>query len=187
MNPLQCSCLENSTGRGVWWDISMGSQSQAWLSANTHTHTHTHTHLKPSCTNTAIVFFTFSQSVQSLSCVRLFVTPWTAARQVSLSIPTARVYQNPCPLSRWCHPTISSSVVPFSSCPQSFPASGSFQMSQHFASGGQSIGISASFSLSVRYLINYMGYLAFCYKSFVFDDVAQLYANVSVLSMFKID
>ena len=43
MNPLQCSCLENSTGRGVWWDISMGSQSQAWLSANTHTHTHTHT------------------------------------------------------------------------------------------------------------------------------------------------
>ena len=58
--------------------------------------------------------------------------------------PTARVYPNPCPLSRWCHPTISLSVVPFSSCPQSFPASGSFQMSQLFASGGQSTGVSAS-------------------------------------------
>ena len=51
---------------------------------------------------------------------------------------------NPCPSSRWCHPTISFSVVPFSSHPQSFPASGSFQMSQFFASGGQSIGVSAS-------------------------------------------
>ena len=58
--------------------------------------------------------------------------------------PTPRVYPNPCPLSRWCHPTISSSVFPFSSCLQSFPASGSFQMSQLFASGGQSIGVSAS-------------------------------------------
>ena len=54
--------------------------------------------------------------------------------------PTPRVYPNSCPLSQWCHPTISSSVVPFSSCPQSFPASGSFQMSQLFTSGGQSIG-----------------------------------------------
>ena len=61
--------------------------------------------------------------------------------------PTARVYPNPCPLSQWCHPTISSSVVPFSSCPQSFPASGSFQMSQLFASGGQNIGVSASTSV----------------------------------------
>ena len=52
--------------------------------------------------------------------------------------PTPGVYPNPCPLSRWCHPTISSSVVPISSCPQSFPASGSFQMSQLFTSGGQS-------------------------------------------------
>ena len=58
--------------------------------------------------------------------------------------PTARVYSNPCSLSRWCHPVISSSVVPLSSCPQSFPASGSFQMSQLFASGGQSTGVSAS-------------------------------------------
>ena len=58
-----------------------------------------------------------------------------------------RLYLNSCPLSRWCHPTISSSVVPFSSCLQSFPASGSFQMSQLFAWGGQSIGVSASASV----------------------------------------
>ena len=60
--------------------------------------------------------------------------------------PTPRVHPNPCPLSWWCHPTILSSVVPFS-LPQSFPASGSFQMSQLFASGGQSIGVSASTSV----------------------------------------
>ena len=57
---------------------------------------------------------------------------------------TPRVYPNSCPLSWWCHPTVSSSVVPFSSCPHSFPASGSFPKSQLFASGGQSIGVSAS-------------------------------------------
>ena len=60
---------------------------------------------------------------------------------------TARVYPNPCSLRRWCHPTISSSVIPFSSCPQSLPASGSFQIRQLFASGVQSIGVSASTSV----------------------------------------
>ena len=61
--------------------------------------------------------------------------------------PAPGVHPNPCPLSQWCHPTILSSVVPFSSCPQSFPASGSFPMSQLSASGGQSIGVSASTSV----------------------------------------
>ena len=61
--------------------------------------------------------------------------------------PTPGVYPKPCPLSRWWHPTISSSVVPFFSCPQSFPASGSFQMSQLSESGDQSIGVSASTSV----------------------------------------
>ena len=56
--------------------------------------------------------------------------------------PTPEAYSNSCPSRRWCHPTISSSVVPFSSCLQCFPASGSFQMSQFFTSGGQSIGVS---------------------------------------------
>ena len=61
--------------------------------------------------------------------------------------PTPGVYPNSCPLSWWCHPNISSSVVPFSSCPQSFPASGSSQMTQPIASGGQNIGVSASTSV----------------------------------------
>ena len=61
--------------------------------------------------------------------------------------PTPRVYPNSCPLSQWCHPTISSSVIPFSSCLQSFPTSGSFQMSQTFTSGGQNTGVSASTSV----------------------------------------
>ena len=61
--------------------------------------------------------------------------------------PTPGVYPNSCPSSRWCHPTISSSAIPFSSCLQSSPASGSFQMSQFFASGGQRIRASASTSI----------------------------------------
>ena len=65
--------------------------------------------------------------------------------------PTPGVYSNSCPLSQWCHPTISSSVVPFSSCLQSFPASESSPMSQFFESGGQSIGVSAS-ALSFQWI-----------------------------------
>ena len=63
--------------------------------------------------------------------------------KASMSITSSGVYPNSCPLSWWCHPTISSSIVPFSSCLQSFRASGSFPMSKFFASGGQSIGVSA--------------------------------------------
>ena len=81
-------------------------------------------------------------SVQLLSRVRLFATPWIAARQASLPITNSRS-SNSRPLSRWCHPAISFSVVPFSSCPQSLPASESFPMSQLFAWGGQSTGVSA--------------------------------------------
>ena len=61
--------------------------------------------------------------------------------------PTPGVYSNSCPSSQWCHPAISSSVIPFSSCPQSLPASGSFPMSQLFAGGSQSTGVSASISV----------------------------------------
>ena len=70
--------------------------------------------------------FKFS-SVQSLSHVQLFATSWTVAHQASLSITNSRSL-NSCPFSRWCHPTTSSSVIPFSSCFQSFPASGAFPM-----------------------------------------------------------
>ena len=89
------------------------------------------------------------KSVQ-FSCSVVFNSLWPHEPQhtrPSCPSPTPGVYPNPCPLSQWCHPTILSSVVPFSSCPQSFPTSGSFQMSQLFASGGQSTGVSVSTSV----------------------------------------
>ena len=83
-------------------------------------------------------------SVQSLSCVQLLTTLWTAACQASLSITNSRSLLKLMSIESMMPSTISSSVVPFSSCPQSLPASGSFPMSWLFASGGQSIGASAS-------------------------------------------
>ena len=82
-------------------------------------------------------------SVQSLSPVWLFETPGITAHQGSLSITNSEVHLNSCGSSQWCHPAISSSVVPFSSYPQSLPASESFPMSQHVSWGGQSTGVSA--------------------------------------------
>ena len=86
-------------------------------------------------------------AVESLSRVQLLVTPWTAARQASLSFTVSRVYSNSRPLSWWCYLTISSSATPFSFCRQSFPTSGSFLMSWLFTSGGLSIRASASASV----------------------------------------
>ena len=74
--------------------------------------------------------------------------------------PTPGVYPNSCPLSRRCPPAISSSVVSFSSCPQSLPASGSFLMSQLFSSGGQSIGVSASTSGLISFRVGWLDLLA---------------------------
>ena len=85
-------------------------------------------------------------SVQSLSHVRLFATSWTAAARLPCPSPTPRACSNSCPSSRWYHPTISFSIVPFSSCLQSFSTSGSSLMNQFFASVGPSIGTSASAS-----------------------------------------
>jgi len=94
--------------------------------------------------------FCYSFSKRALSSVQFTQscpeTPWNPAHQASLSI-TNSWSPNPCPLSWWCHPTTSSSGVPFSFCPQSFSASGSFPTSQLSASGGQSIGVSASTSV----------------------------------------
>ena len=93
-NPLQCSFLENPGDGEAWWAAIYGvTQSRTrlkWLSS--------------------------SSSVQSLSRVQLFATPWSIAHQAFLSITNSQSFSNSCPLSRWCHPTISSSVVPFSSC-----------------------------------------------------------------------
>ena len=90
-----------------------------------------------------ILLLGISQSVQSLSCVQLFVTPWITAHQASLSITNSWVHSDSHPSSQWCHPARSSSVVSFSSCPQSLPASESFPISQLFTWGGQRTGVSA--------------------------------------------
>ena len=95
------------------------------------------------CISDSIQVLAASVQFSSVSRVRLFATPWIAARQVSLSITNSVVHSNSCPSSQWCHPAILSSVVPFFSCPQSLPASESFPMSQLFTWGGQSTGVSA--------------------------------------------
>ena len=109
-------------------------------SRNTHTCIHRHIHRR----------FLFAGSI-SLQFSHSFVSdslrPHELQHRLPCPSPTPGAYSNSCPLSWWCHPIISSSVDPFSSCLQSFPASGSFWMSQFFASGGQSIGVLASASV----------------------------------------
>ena len=100
--------------------------------------------IQPFCFSSSVEH-SFS-SVQSLSCVWL-CDPMNCSKPGFPVHQTPRVYSNSYPLSLWCHPTILSSVIPFSSNLQSFPASGSFQMSQFFASGGQCIGVLATTSV----------------------------------------
>ena len=125
---------------------------------------------------------TIISSVQSLSCIRVFVTPWTAAHQASLSITNSQSYSNSCPSSQWYYQTISSSVVHFS-CLQSLPASESFPMSQLFASGGQSnqsIGVSASASVlpvNIQYWFH-LGLTGFiCSQS---KGLSTVFSNITV-------
>ena len=92
------------------------------------------------------LLFHFS-SVQSLSRLNSLPPRGLQDARLPYQSPTPRVYSNSCPSSQWCHPAISSSVIPFSSCPQSLPVSGSFPMSQLFPWGGQRIGVSASASV----------------------------------------
>ena len=147
-----------SVNSGSWWWTGrpgvlrfMGSQRvrHDWatelnwgpiLSSLQTKYRHTNTHIM------TLLTIQFS-SFQSLRCVWLFVIPWTAARHASLSITNSQSPPNSCLLSWWCHPTISSLGIPFFSHLQSFPESGSFQISQLFASGGQSVGVSASTSV----------------------------------------
>ena len=95
--------------------------------------------------------------------------------------PTPGIYSNSCPLSRWCHPTISSSVVPFSSRPQFFPASGTFPMSQFFPSGGQSTGVSASTSvlpMNTRTDLLYLGWTGWI--SLQSKGLSKVFSNTTV-------
>ena len=132
LNPLQYSCLENPMAGGAWWATVHGvAKNQTWLSNFIFTFTF----------NLSLVQFNHSVMSDSLRSHE------PQHDRHPCSKPTPRVYSNSCPLSRWCHLILLSSVNHFSSCPQSFPVSGSFQMSQLFASGGQYIGVSASTSV----------------------------------------
>ena len=127
-------------------------------------------------------------SVQSLSCVQLFAIPWNAASNTmwinSFTLPcpspTPGACSNSCPLSWWYHPTISSSVVPFSSCLQPFPASGSFPVSQFFASGDQSIGAWAlpsvlQMNIQDRFLLGWTGWI-----SLQSQGLSRVFSNTTV-------
>ena len=94
--------------------------------------------------------------------------------------PTSGVYSNSCPLSQWCHPTSSSSVVPFCSSLQSFPASGSFQMSQLFASSGQSIGVSASTSVLPVNIQDWSPLEWTCWISLQSKGLSRVFSNTTV-------
>ena len=106
-------------------------------------------HLETSCYfNVSGIISLFSSVQFSFSVVSDTLRPHeTQHARPPCPSPTTGVHPNPCPLCQWCHPTISSSIIPFSSCPQSFSASGSFQVSQLSASDGQSTGVSASTSV----------------------------------------
>ena len=141
--PLQYSRLENSMDIGAWlagkssWG-SRESNMTKWLTLYVMCSIYLYL-----CTNKNVISVQFSHSVMSDSL-------WPHGLQhtrLPCPSPTPGAYSDSWPLSWWWHPTISSSVAPFSSCLQSFPASGSFQMSQFFTSGGQSIGASASASI----------------------------------------
>ena len=98
--------------------------------------------------------------------------PWTP--------PTPGAYSNSCPSSRWCHPAISSSIVPFSSCLQSFPASGSFPVRKFFASGGQSIGVSASASV---FPVNIQDWFPLGWNSWISlqsKGLSRVFSNITV-------
>ena len=94
--------------------------------------------------------------------------------------PIPRVYSNSCPLNWWCHPTISSSVIPFSSHLQSFPASGSFQMTQLFTSGGQSFGVSASTSILPMNIEDWFPLGLTGWISFQFKELSRVFSNTTV-------
>ena len=105
---------------------------------------------------------------------------WLQHARSPWSSPTPRVYSNSYPLSQWCHPTISSSVIPFSSHLQPFPASGSFQMSHLFESGGQSIGVSASTSVLPMNIQNWFPLGWTGWISLLSKGLSRVFSNTTV-------
>ena len=110
----------------------------------------------------------------------LTLCAWTAAQRLSCPLLSPRARSNSCPSSRWCHPTISASVLPFSSCLQSFPASGSFQTSQFFTSGGQSIGVSASTSVLPMNIQDWFPLGWTDWLSLQFKGLSRVFSNTTV-------
>ena len=145
---------------GISWQDSFASQMHCW---------------DRTVTDYGICGFS---SVQSLSRVRLFATLWTAARQASLSITNFQIYSNPCPLSQWCHATISD--VPFSSHLQSFPAPGHFPTNQFFTSGGQSIGVSASASVLPKNIQGWFPLQWIGWISLQSEELSTVFSNTTV-------
>ena len=122
-------------------------------------------------------------SVQFSSVTQSCLTVWPHEPQHTrppCPSPTPRVDSNSCPLSQWCHPTISSSVVPFSSLLQSFPESGSFQMSQFFTSGGQNIGVSASASVLPMNIQDWFPLGLFGWISLQSKGLSRVFSNTTV-------
>ena len=119
-------------------------------------------------------------SVQSLSHVLLFAAPWTTACKLPCQSPTPRTCSNSCPWSWWCHSTILSSVIPFSSHLQSFPASGSFPMSQFFTSGGQSTGVSTLASVLPMNIQDWFPLGWTGWISLLFKGLSRVFSNTKV-------
>ena len=124
----------------------------------------------------------FNQSVSSAaqSCLTVCDPKGLQHTRPPCPSPIPRVYSDSCPSSWWCHPTISSSIVPFSSCLQSFPASGSFQMSQFFASDGQSIGVSASASVLQKNIQDWFPLRWTGWISLQFKGLSRVFCNTTV-------
>ena len=194
-SPLWYSCLENPMESSLvgWSPIGLqrvGFDWSDWAHTDTHVYTHTHTHTH---TYLYILFFRFFSLISSVQFSRsvMYNSLWphelqhTRAPCPSL---TPRFHPNPCLLSQWCHPTISFSVIPFSSCSQSFPASGSFQLSPLCASGGQSVGVSASKSVLPKntqdWSLGWTGWISLQSKglSRVFSNTTVQKRNSSALS-----
>ena len=125
------------------------------------------------------VSFSYS-SVQLLSHVQLFATPWMWQLRLLCPSPSPGVCSNSCPSSQWCHPTISSSVDPSSTCLQSCSASGYFPMSQFFTSGGQSIGISASASVLPMNILDWLPLRWTGWISLQSKGLSRIFSNTTV-------
>ena len=139
---LQYSCLENPRDRGAWWAAVYGiGQSRTWLKWLSSSSMEEKMENK-----TVLSSVQFQFSLVTQSCPTL-CEPMDCSIRLPCPSPTPGDCSNSCTLSWWCHPTISASVVPFSSHLQSFWASGSFPMNQLLTSGGQSTGVSASASV----------------------------------------